>query len=82
MWLRNEAGPWSGGPIADSVRAHGLRHPDDMSGVILEAYGFYLKNQPINLDSLIRAVPPPPRLESFEVLRSPTDSPARRRAAP
>lgn len=47
MWLRNNAGLWSGGPIRDSMSAHGLRHADDMSHVVLEAYVFYLNDQPI-----------------------------------
>lgn len=68
--LRNEAGLWRGGAVADSLRARGLRHPDDMSAVILEAYGFHLRGEPVPLDSLIRAVPPPPDPSLFIELRS------------
>lgn len=69
LWLRNEAGLWKGGPIADSLRAHGVRHPDDMSDVILRGYGLYLRGEPIDLDSLIRTVPPPPPAEGYHVLQ-------------
>ncbi|MBB4634238.1 DUF6794 domain-containing protein [Longimicrobium terrae] len=65
MGLRNEAGLWRGGPVADSLRARGVRHPDNMSHVILQAYGFHLRGQPVPLDSLIRALPPPPAPSSF-----------------
>lgn len=37
-WIRNNWGLWSGGPLADFFVAHGVRHPDDMSGTILHAY--------------------------------------------
>lgn len=82
MWLRNEAGLWRGGEIADSMRAHGVRHPDDMSDVILRAYGFYLRGKPINLDSLLGRVPPPPT--GFELLGPPHRGAATKgsRAAP
>jgi hypothetical protein len=69
QWLRNEAGLWRGGPIADSLRAHGVRHPDDMSDLILRGYGLYLRGRPIHLDSLVRAVPQPP--SGFRVLPPP-----------
>lgn len=68
MWVRNEAGLWRGGPVADSLRARGVRHPDEMSLVILEAYGLHLRGAPIHLDSLIRALPPSPSPESFTEL--------------
>ena len=71
MWLRNEAGLWKGGPIAESLRAHGVRHPDDMSDVILRGYGLYLRGDPVNLDSLIRTSPRPPLPRGFEPLAPP-----------
>ena len=60
-WLRNEAGLWRGGPFADSLRAHGVRHPDEMSGVILRAYGPYLRGESIDVAAVIHAVPLRPR---------------------
>jgi hypothetical protein len=47
-----------------------MTHPDDMSGVILEAYWLRLHGRPINLDSLVAAAPPPPK----EFQRLPIDS--------
>ncbi len=63
MYVRNELGLWRGGPLQDWFRANGVQHPDDMSGLLLEAYGLYLRGAPVNLDSIIAAVPPPPRQE-------------------
>jgi hypothetical protein len=60
MYVRNEYRLWHGGPLQDYFLAKGLRHPDDMSGVLLEAYGLYLRGARVNVDSLIRASPPPP----------------------
>jgi hypothetical protein len=73
MWLRNEAGLWRGGPVADSLRVRGVQHPDDMSHVILQAYGLYLRGMPIDLAALVRAVPPPP--VGFKVLTVPVGVP-------
>ena len=77
MALRNEAGLWRGGPVADSLRARGVRHPDDMSHVILLAYGHYLRGEPIDLAAIIQEVPPPPT--EYKVLTLPL--PARDTAA-
>jgi hypothetical protein len=60
MYVRNEYGLWQGGPLQDYFRAKGLRHPDDMSGVLLEGYGLYLRGARVKVDSLIQASPPPP----------------------
>ncbi len=84
LWLRNEAGLWKGGPIADSLRAHGVRHPDDMSDVILRGYGLYLRGDSVNLGALIHALPRPPALEPFEAPPRPSGGANRqvRRPAP
>ena len=37
-FLRNEWGLWKGGPLMASLLEIGFRHPDDMSGAILNAY--------------------------------------------
>lgn len=75
MGIRNELGLWRGGPVADSLRAHGVQHPEDMSHVILLAYGPYLRGEAIDLAALIRHLPPPPKQE-FEVLPDPATSSA------
>lgn len=74
MRLRNEAGLWRGGTVADSLRARGVRHPDDMSRVILQAYGFHLRGEPVPLDSLIRAIPPSPAPPLFPELKDSADT--------
>ena len=73
-WLRNTGDLWKGGPVAESLRAHGVNHPDDMAQVILQAYGLYLRGKPINLDSLVRQLPPAPKVESYEVPATHADS--------
>lgn len=60
MYVRNEYGLWRGGPLQDLFREKGVRHPDDMSHVVLEAYGLYLRGATVNLDSIIAAMPPSP----------------------
>ena len=77
LWLRNEARLWRGGPVADSLRARGVNHPDDMSHVILQAYGHYLRGDSVDLDVLINQIPPPRVHESVE-LAQPDASAARR----
>ncbi len=73
LWLRNNGGLWQGGPVADSLRARGVRHPDDMSNVILRAYRSYLRGEPIDLAALIRAIPEAP--SHFVVLPAPVPPP-------
>ena len=73
MWIRNELGLWRGSPPADALRARGARHPDDMSGVLLEIYAEYLRGERVDLPAAIRRVPPPPT--GFQVLRE-SGSPA------
>lgn len=81
MYVRNELGLWRGGPLQDWFRAKGVRHPDDMSGVLLEAYGLYLRGAPVNLDSIIAAIPPPPveipAPGKFEVVPPDSSAPSR-----
>lgn len=60
MGLRNDLGLWSNSAARAPWERRGLRHPDDMSQVIIEAYWLYLHDAPIPLDSLVRATPPAP----------------------
>ncbi len=60
MWLRNAGGLWQGGPVADSLIARGVHHPDDMSQIVLQAYGLYLNGRPVDLAALVASVPPAP----------------------
>jgi hypothetical protein len=76
LFLRNEGGLWKGGPVAESLLARGVKQPDNMFGIILAAYGLYLRGKPIDLDSLVRGVRPDPT--GFKTLhrefRDPSDT--------
>lgn len=53
-WLRNEWKLWKQeGKLFDWFDSLGLKHPDDMSGVILTSYYRYKKNQPIRLEEQV-----------------------------
>jgi hypothetical protein len=49
QWMRNEWGLWQGGPLREHLSALGLRHPDDMSGLILETFWCHLHGQPLRV---------------------------------
>ena len=71
MFVRNEFGLWQGGPLQSYFLARGVRHPDDMSDILLRAYGEHLRGEPVDVPALIRAVPAPPPLDSFRALPAP-----------
>ena len=48
MWIRNNWGLWSGGPLYDEMREFGFAHPDDMSTVIIE--GFWARENGCSYD--------------------------------
>ena len=50
MWMRNTWGLWGGSPLAQYFRGLGLRHPDDMSGVILRTYWRHINGKPLELE--------------------------------
>lgn|ERR1017187_234079 len=77
LWIRNHS-DLRYGPVGDSFRARGVMQPDDMSHVILEAYGYRLRGLPIPLDSLIGALPPPPPASAFKTLTLPRVTPTER----
>lgn len=56
-YIRNEYGLWRGGPLADCFLARGVDHPDNMSGILLEAYGAYLRGETVDVDAMIRSGP-------------------------
>lgn len=65
--LRNGWGLWGGGPLAQHMNKLGFRHPDDMSGVILETFwcrrhnkDYRLKDRAAYYDSYWKAVAAPP----------------------
>jgi len=47
LGLRNEKGLWSGSLLRTYFRLNGIKHPDDMSGIILTTYHRKLNNKPI-----------------------------------
>jgi hypothetical protein len=53
MYMRNTWGLWGGSELAQSLRKMGIRHPDDMSGVILTSYWRKLNGRPVDLDGQI-----------------------------
>lgn len=52
--LRNSWGLWGGSPLARWFNDRGIRHPDDMSAIILTSYWRHLNGRPIELESQIR----------------------------
>ena len=42
MWLRNNWGLWGGSRLQQYFLQHGVEHPDNMSGILLEYYYDYL----------------------------------------
>jgi len=53
MWLRNNWGLWTGSPLAKWLRDKGVRHPDDMSSIILVSFWRHLNDKAIKLDEQI-----------------------------
>lgn len=73
MYIRNSTGLWRQAPVAESLAARGIRHPDDMSGIILAAYAQYLRGDSVDLQRAIAAQPKPP--QGFKVLSAPIKVP-------
>ena len=74
LHLRNEYGLWQGGPLQDYFVSRGVTHPDEMSGILLEAYRQYLRGARVDLDSLIRkriTRSPPPIVKGYHELPPP-----------
>lgn len=47
IWLRNSWGLWNGSPLRDHLRGLGLRHPDDMSALVLVTFWRLLNDRPL-----------------------------------
>lgn len=52
-FIRNEWGLWQGGPLSKHLMSIGLRHPDDMSTIIVEAYRANLRKESYDINSKI-----------------------------
>ena len=53
-WMRNNWGLWAGGPLAEEFGGLGIRHPDDMSGILLDSYWRRLHDRPMDLEGQVR----------------------------
>jgi len=49
MWIRNNWGLWKGSRLSEYFNRIGIKHPDDMSGIILNSYWRHLHDRPIKL---------------------------------
>ncbi len=54
LWIRNNWGLWSGSRLAKYFNAMGIKHPDDMSSIILSSFHHYLNGLEINLAEQVR----------------------------
>jgi hypothetical protein len=50
MWIRNHWGLWKGSRLADYFKSRDVRHPDDMSAIILTSFWRHLNGQPIGFE--------------------------------
>jgi hypothetical protein len=53
LWIRNDWGLWARGPLYQDLAALGLRHPDDMSAVILTCFWRELHGKPLELEAQV-----------------------------
>ncbi|MDD4182857.1 MAG: hypothetical protein PHT53_03445 [Candidatus Omnitrophica bacterium] len=54
MWIRNNWGLWSGSRLKTYFNNLEVRHPDDMSSIILDSLWRTLNNKPIKLEEQIK----------------------------
>jgi hypothetical protein len=55
MWLRNNWGLWAGSRLARWFNERRIRHPDAMSGIILDSYWRRLHDTPVDLEGQVRS---------------------------
>lgn len=53
MWIRNNWGLWGGSWLQGWMVEQGFRHPDDMSGAIMQSFWRHLNDKPINLEEQV-----------------------------
>jgi hypothetical protein len=53
VYMRNNWDLWADGALAEQFRALGIRHADDMSGIILGSYWRRLRQRPIDLEGQV-----------------------------
>lgn len=54
MWMRNNWGFWRGSRLAKWFNGLGIKHPDDMSGIILDSFWRHLNGNDIKLEDQIK----------------------------
>lgn len=54
LWMRNNWGLWAGERLAEYFHTLGIRHPDDMSSIILESFHLHLNEKPLELEKQIQ----------------------------
>lgn len=54
MWMRNNWGLWGGSRLQTYMTGKGLRHPDDMSGLILTTYWRRMHHEPLRVRKEVR----------------------------
>ena len=52
-WIRNNWALWAKGRLSKYFNEVGIKHPDDMSGIILTSFWRHLHSQPIKLDEQV-----------------------------
>lgn len=53
LWIRNEWGLWADSRLAKYFEGSGIRHPDDMSGIILVSYWRHVHGVDLRLDEQV-----------------------------
>ena len=53
MWIRNNWGLWQGSRLAAYFNSMGIKHPDDMSAIILNSFHRHLNGQPARLKEMV-----------------------------
>lgn len=53
VWIRNHWGLWHGGKLKEWFESVEVKHPDDMSGIILTAYHRIKNNKELKIEELI-----------------------------
>ena len=54
LWMRNNWGLWADSRLAQYFNQIGIRHPDDMTGIIFDSYWRKLHGREIELDAQVR----------------------------
>ena len=52
-FLRNEWGLWSGSDLKTYFEGMGIKHADDMSGIIIDSYHRHLNGKPLDVEEQV-----------------------------